>query len=148
MFGGGQERGLRPGTLPVHLVAALGEAAQIGAQEFESRKKFNERYREQIKNALAFLEPKWIGDQDQCVPNILAMAIEGIDSEAFMLSTKDMIAISNGSACTSHRYEPSHVLKAMGIDQNTAQSVVRVSWSHSASDVDWSEIATRLAKLK
>ena len=146
-YGGGQERGIRPGTLSVHLIAAFGLAAELGIAEFSHRHMTNLSFRERLVDALTPLDPHYLGDQNHCIPNIISFAIEGIDSEALMLSTKDLIAISNGSACTSHRYEPSHVLSAMGIDPRIRQGAVRISWSHESTEPNWPEIVERLRKL-
>lgn len=147
MFGGGQERGIRPGTLPVHLVAAFGEAVRLGLMESRTRRERNEEFRNRLKTALAPLNPHYLGDQNQCVPNIVSLSLPGVDSEAFMLFTKDLIAISNGSACTSHRYEPSHVLTAMGLDDETRQGAVRISWAHDTPDPNWDAVVEKLGQL-
>jgi cysteine desulfurase len=147
MFGGGQERGLRPGTLPVHLIAAFGKAAELGQLEFESRRKSYVTFRDQLVSAFAPLGPVYIGEQDQCVANIVNLALPGVDSEAFILATKDLIAISNGSACTSHRYEPSHVLKAMGVDEDLRRGAVRISWNFDSEEPDWSAVVDRLSQF-
>ena len=147
MFGGGQERGVRPGTLPVHLIAALGKAAELGAREFSDRRTSNLSFRQNLIAALRPLEPTYLGDQSTCVPNIISLALPGIDSEAFILLTKDAIAISNGSACTSHKYEPSHVLCAMGVEEDIRQGAVRISWSHDSKAPDWTKIVNQLAQL-
>jgi cysteine desulfurase len=146
-FGGGQERGIRPGTLPVHLAAAFGAAAELGRTHFEQWNSANLDFRQGLIEALEQLNPTYLGDQSASIPNIISFAIRGIDSEAFMLVTKDLIAISNGSACTSHRYEPSHVLVAMGIDIDLRQSAVRISWSHDSETPDWNQVVSRLTAL-
>jgi len=60
-----------------------------------------------------------------------------INSEALMLALKGIVAISNGSACTSQSYEPSHVLKAMGLSEDRIQSAIRLSWCHMTAEPDW-----------
>lgn len=147
MFGGGQERGLRPGTLPVHLIAAFGMAAELGQREFESRHKSNLIFREHLVAAFAPLDPAYVGDQEHCIANIVNLVIPGVDSEAFILATKDLIAISNGSACTSHRYEPSHVLSAMGLDEDLRPGAVRLSWNFDSDEPDWSAVVDRLRQF-
>ena len=67
--------------------------------------------------ALTPLEPWLTGDQTQVMDHVLNLAFPGLDSEALMVALKDLIAISNGPACTSSSYTPSHVLKAMGLDE-------------------------------
>ena len=64
------------------------------------------------------------------IPNTLNIALHGVNSEALMLATKQYCGISNGSACNSHSYKPSHVLTAMGFDLDRIQSSVRISWGN------------------
>ena len=93
--------------------------------------------------AFAPLHPRYSGDTERVMPHVLNIAFAGIDSEALIVALKDMIAISNGSACTSSSYTPSHVLKAMGFDDATANECVRLSWCHLTSEVDWQAIAEK-----
>ena len=65
-----------------------------------------------------------------------------------MVTAKDLVAISNGSACTSSHYAPSHVLTAMGLDDEVVQGTVRISWSHMTEPVAWSRRAERLNDLR
>jgi cysteine desulfurase len=81
------------------------------------------------------------------MPHVLNVAFAGLDSEALIVAIKDLIAISNGSACTSSSYTPSHVLKAMGMSDDEANSCVRISWCHLTPDVDWAAVAKRIASL-
>jgi cysteine desulfurase len=147
-FGGGQEQGLRPGTLPVHLIGSIGLAAEIWHQTASQRTIKTIEFRKTLMSALAPLEPIYIGDQDNCLSNIVNLSIPGIDSEAFMLVVKDLISVSNGSACTSHRYEPSHVLNAMGLEECLKSSSVRMSWTPESVTPNWAEIRTRLASMR
>ncbi|MDF1659340.1 MAG: cysteine desulfurase DndA [Verrucomicrobiales bacterium] len=146
-FGGGQERGLRPGTLPVALIAGLGEAASLALKHHEKRKSRCEEIRKEAISALSPLSPKVMGDSDRVMEHVLCFAFPGVDSEALMVSLKDLIAISNGSACTSHSYTPSHVLKAMGFDDDQVAEAVRISWCHLTPDVDWKAVRERIKTL-
>jgi cysteine desulfurase len=148
MYGGGQERGLRPGTLPVPLVAGFGKAASIALRDHGARKKACLAERQRILECLEPLRPIIIGDQSHTLPHVLALGFEGIDSEALMISLRDHIAISNGSACTSARREASHVLEAIGIGADEIDSVVRLSWSHLQPSASWSEITAQIASLR
>jgi cysteine desulfurase len=65
-----------------------------------------------------------------------------------MLALKDIAAVSNGSACTSQSYEPSHVLTAMGLPEEAIAGAVRLSWCHLTPDIDWKEIAARIESLR
>lgn len=146
-FGGGQERGLRPGTLPVHLIVGLGLASELAFREAAERASACRNYRDSVLNALKPLEPVFNGDPEQALPHVLNLSFPGLDSEALMLSLKDIIAISNGSACTSHSYQPSHVLNAMGLSPQIVQGAVRISWCHLTEELDWSAVATRIKTL-
>lgn len=147
-FGGGQERGLRPGTIPVALVVALGAAAEIAQREMDTRRK---RCADIKRNAIASfsgLEYRINGHPNHTLDHVLNLSFSGIDSEALMVGLKDMIAISNGSACTSSKYSPSHVLLGMGLSEEEANEAVRISWCHMTPDVDWASIAKRIERLR
>lgn len=144
-FGGGQERGLRPGTVPVPLVAGLGEACRLALSEQDKRSSACKAERTKATTAFEALEPIYNGDQDQVLPHVMNLSVPGLDAEAAMMILRDLVAISNGSACTSSSYEPSHVLSAMGLDSQRASGALRVSWSHDPVLVDWAEVAERLA---
>ena len=144
MFGGGQERGLRPGTVPVPLVVGLGEACRLALTEQDKRSSACVAERSNLETALEPLEPVFNGDQNQVLPHVMNISIPGLDAEAAMMILRDLVAISNGSACTSSSYEPSHVLSAMGFTPQRASEALRISWSHEPVPIDWSEVATRL----
>jgi cysteine desulfurase len=148
MFGGGQERGLRPGTLPVPLVIGLGLAAELADRDAAKRRKTCADFRTCLLNGLAPLEPKINGDQERVLPNTVSLSVPGLDSEAFILATKDLISVSNGSACTSQSYQPSHVLKAMGLETDRVKSTVRLSWCHLTPHVNWPEVVTAVGRVR
>jgi cysteine desulfurase len=145
--GGGQERGLRPGTLPVALIAALGDAAELAARDHKARQAKCRSIRDLALTALMPLKPRLTGDQSLVMDHVLNLAFPGLDSEGLMVAVKDLIAISNGSACTSSSYAPSHVLKAMGMSDDEANGCVRISWCHLTPEVDWGAIAARIRNL-
>jgi cysteine desulfurase len=137
MYGGGQERGIRPGTLPVALIAGLGTAAELAGKQHRARTAANLRYRQAVLDTFLELGGKINGAPERTVPHTLNIALPGLDSEAVMLALKGTIAISNGSACTSQRYEPSHVLSAMDLPDEQVAGALRISWSHLTPDLDW-----------
>ena len=130
MYGGQQERGIRPGTIPVALVVGFGTACALVASEHKQ----NQEKCVKIKNALLEeLEESGImyeinGDQNFCIPSTLNICFDGVSSEALMLSTKQYCGISNGSACNSKSYKPSYVLTAMGVPVEKIENSVRISW--------------------
>lgn len=130
MFGGGQERGWRPGTLPVHLIAGLGLAAELALEEGESRARRCREFRDRLLDGLAPLQPAINGDPDRSVPHIVNFAIPGVDAETAIEAWQDLVAISQGAACTSQTYTCSHVLRAMGLPEWRKDGALRLSWCH------------------
>ena len=146
MYGGQQEQGIRPGTIPVALVVGCGKACEIAENEYKE----NERHSFQIKQAiLSVLEESGLkyqinGYQDLCVSSTLNIALDGVSSEALMISSKQYCGISNGSACTSSNYSPSYVLVAMGLDISRIESSLRLSWGATS---DLNEIVDNFKNL-
>jgi cysteine desulfurase len=148
MVGGGQERGLRPGTLPVHLIVALGEAVDVAVKRNEQRKEVCRTFKEKILQALQGIGGIPNGDQSYTLENTLNISFPGIDSEAIILQLKDLISISNGSACTSSSYNFSHVLTSMGLSKERIKGSIRISWCHLTQSVDWLAIAEKIKMLR
>lgn len=148
VHGGGQERGLRPGTLPVALVAALGAAAEVAVKDYEKRLKHCRKIKEAALKAFSPLSPRIHGRPEETMDHVLNLAFPGIDSEALIVALKDLVAISNGSACTSSSYTPSHVIKAMGYSDDEANEAIRLSWCHLTPEVDWDAVAERVRGLR
>ena len=146
-FGGGQERGLRPGTLPVPLIVAFGVAAKCALSDNLQRQRRCRVIRAEALAALKPLGAKFHGNLDSILPHVINFSVAGIDSEAIMIALKDIAAVSNGSACTSQSYRPSHVLEAMGLPDEAIAGAVRLSWCHMTPDVDWTGIARRITSL-
>jgi cysteine desulfurase len=147
MHGGGQERGLRPGTLPVALIAGLGKAAELAVKSVDSRRARCRAIKAKAIEAFAPLNPRIHGPADNTQDHVLNVAFPGLDSEALMVALKADVAVSNGSACTSSSYTPSHVLKAMGYTDDEANEAVRFSWCHLTPDVDWLDLAKHIRDL-
>jgi cysteine desulfurase len=147
MFGGGQERGLRPGTLPVPLIVGFGLAAKLAARDLVARRAATMAFRGRLMAALAPVGALQNGDADRCITTTLNVSLPGIDSEAVMVALKEVVAISNGSACTSSSYEPSHVLTAMGLSDDRVRGALRFSWCHLTPEPDWSELTRCLKNL-
>lgn len=130
MYGGQQEHGIRPGTIPVALVAGCGKACKIAQIEYSS----NEEKFKLIKDiAYQILNSSNIsfhfnGDQNYCVSNTINVCFDGVSSEALMIASKQYCGVSNGSACTSKSYTPSYVLLAMGIPASDIENSIRISW--------------------
>ncbi|WP_440647254.1 cysteine desulfurase DndA [Candidatus Pelagibacter sp. HIMB1521] len=147
-FGGGQQAKLRPGTLPVHLIVGLGVAAKIAKKNLKKRQEQNKKIYDQIIKLMKSLNGNLNGDEKYLLGNCINFSIPTVDAEAFMLTTKDLISISNGSACTSSTYEPSHVIKAMNNNENIVKGAVRISWCHLTDNkIPVEEIKERLQNI-
>ena len=130
MFGGQQEHGIRPGTIPVALVAGCGKACELAAKEYKKNNYIVKEIRNNLITALndSGIDYSFNGDQEYCISSTLNLCFNGVSSEALMLSTKQYCSISNGSACTSKSYEPSYVLTAMGLPVQRIENSIRISW--------------------
>jgi cysteine desulfurase len=127
LYGGGQERGLRAGTLPTHQIVAMGEAFRIAGEEMAVEQARMRELRDRLWQAFAALgEVALNGHAEQRVPGILNVSFRGITAEALLADTPE-IAVSTGSACTSAGNEPSHVLRAMGCDAVRMRGAIRFS---------------------
>lgn len=129
-YGGQQEHGLRPGTTPVALVGGLGKACEIAEEEYHQNTQKATQIKAKILKALkeSGVKYKINGDQAYCISSTVNITFEGVSSEALMLATKQYLSISNESACNSKSYEPSYVLKAMGLKDDDLYDSVRMSW--------------------
>jgi cysteine desulfurase len=140
MFGGGQERQLRPGTLPVPLAVGLGLAAELAVAEADERAARCRAFRDSLLAGLAPLGPVANGDPRRSVPYILSLSVPGLDAETAIDAWSDLVAISNGAACTSQSYTCSHVLSAMELPPWRKDGALRFSWCADSAEPDWSAL--------
>jgi len=145
MFGGGQEKGLRPGTLAVQLIAGFGLACEIASQNSLEWQLSTNELKSQMAELVDELGGVVIGENTS--PFVMNFSLPGVNSEAAIVILKDVVAVSNGSACTSSSYEPSHVLKSMGLDKEVILGSLRVSWSHSVKAIPVDQIKEKLSTL-
>ena len=149
MFGGKQEHGIRPGTLPNALIMGLGKACELVEFEYKENEK---KYMTLRNHICIMLENSGLvygfnGNQDYCLSNTMNLYLEGVSSEALMLSTKNYCGISNGSACNSSSYEPSYVLKEMGIPIERIDNSIRISWGPNMKMEELEKDFTSLLKV-
>lgn len=130
MYGGSQEHGIRPGTVPTALIAGFGKACDIAVNEYKNNFVLYNKTKDTIISLLdsSDIDYNINGDVNYSMPNTINISFKGINSEALMLATKQYCAVSNGSACNSYSYKPSHVLIAMGFDTDRIESSIRISW--------------------
>lgn len=125
--GGGHEKGLRSGTLNVPGIVGLGKAAELAVVGLSDHDKTT-RLRDQLQEALLQIPGSRVnGALEPRLPNTLNIAFEGINSQQLVRQLAETVAVSTGSACTSAIMEPSHVLKAMGVSDESAYGSVRLS---------------------
>ena len=140
MYGGQQERGFRPGTTPVALVAGFALAAELCDDSTERRMNACQQIKTDLIDALKGIDYVFNGDQKYCIPSTANISFKGIDAEALFLAAKNDYAFSNGSACNSGSHEPSYVLTAMGLPEERISEAVRLSWDER-TDVDFNSLA-------
>lgn len=150
--GGGQERGIRSGTLATPLAVGLGEAAKIAkaemAKDHAHIKKLSERLAKEIESLThVYLN----GDREQRYIGNLNYSFAGIEGESMIMAIKDL-AVSSGSACTSSSLEPSYVLHALGVDDELAHTSIRFGIGRftTEEEVDYAInlIKTKVDKLR
>jgi cysteine desulfurase len=145
-FGGGQEKRLRPGTLAVPLIAGLGLACEIALKDHLAWQKHAQKLKTSLIDMLMPLGIVFNGENSS--PFVLNFTIPTINSEAAMVMLKGIVAVSNGSACTSNSYKPSHVLTAMGLDEDRINGAIRMSWSHMTEELPLEQLVSTLTQLK
>ncbi|MFQ5609261.1 MAG: cysteine desulfurase family protein [Woeseiaceae bacterium] len=135
-YGGGQQRRLRPGTLPVHLIAGFGLAAEIAAETMHDDLTHTTRLRAQLWSGIADIDGILLnGDPDVHYPGILNVSIDDIEGESLLLALEPL-CVATGSACNSRNQEPSYVLRAVGRSDELAQSAIRFSFGRMTTPDD------------
>ena len=124
--GGGQERGLRSGTLPTPLVVGLGAACRVAMEEMANDRAHCERLARRLIDGITARcrNVQLNGDPDARYPGNVNMSFAYVEGESLLMGLKE-IAVSSGSACTSASLEPSYVLRALGVDEEMAHTSVR-----------------------
>ena len=124
--GGGQERGMRSGTLSTPLCVGMGEACRIAQEEMASESERVRMLRDKLYRGLTsrFADLHVNGDLDRGLPGNLNLSFAYVEGESLMMAIKD-VAVSSGSACTSSSLEPSYVLRALGVDEEMAHTSIR-----------------------
>jgi cysteine desulfurase len=144
-FGGGQEKGLRPGTLAVPLITGFGLACELALKHSQNWCEHAAGLKSNLMASLKTLGAVFNGDNTS--PYVLNFSVPGVSSEAAMVMLKGVVAVSNGSACTSNSYTPSHVLFSMGLSQERIAGSIRISWSHQTKSIPTDEICRTIKKL-
>ena len=137
--GGGQERGIRAGTLPTHQIVGMGEAFKLAKEKMSEDFKNLHKYRDILWNGLKDMEEVYInGAIDNTFPGIFNMSFNFVEGESLIMALKN-IAVSSGSACTSASLEPSYVLRALGRKDELAHSSIRFSFGRFTKEQEVKE---------
>lgn len=147
MFGGVQERGMRPGTTPVALVIGLGEAARLASLEHGARRLATQQVKKQLLVDLRTVPHEINGDQTRCQPHVLNVSFPGVDSEALMLALREEMAVSNGAACAAARHDSSHVLAAMKLPSERIAAAIRISWGADTARIPTTPLKRAIFRL-
>lgn len=154
IVGGGQEFGLRAGTLPVHQIVGMGVAAQVAQANLQTEQARILALRNHLWQQLQQLPGVTLnGDLEQRIAGNLNISVDCVEGESLQYAVRD-IAVSSGSACNAATFEPSHVLLAIGRSATQAHSALRISMGRftTAADVDHAaavvmQAITRLRQL-
>ncbi|MFD1394493.1 cysteine desulfurase family protein [Kroppenstedtia eburnea] len=149
LFGGGQERGLRPGTLNVPGIVGLGSACRLAAAEVtrtrESMTRLQNLLWERIRDEIGGVRLN--GHPVHRLPNNLNISFDRLEGQAVLLELNRLnVAVSSGSACSSGKQAPSHVLKAMGQSDEAAYQSLRITWGHQTTEEEIHLLTERLKK--
>nr|Q0I1L2.1 RecName: Full=Cysteine desulfurase IscS [Histophilus somni 129PT] len=139
IHGGGHERGMRSGTLPVHQIVGMGEAYRIAKEEMATEMPRLTALRDRLYNGLKDIEETYVnGSMEQRLGNNLNISFNYVEGESLMMALRD-IAVSSGSACTSASLEPSYVLRALGLNDELAHSSIRFTVGRytTAEEIDY-----------
>lgn len=132
--GGGQERGLRSGTLAPFLVAGLGKAAELAKNEMQKDHEHISRLSKKLADGIRKTTHVYLnGDEKHRYPGNLNFSFAGIEGESMIMAIKDL-AVSSGSACTSSSLEPSYVLHSLGVEDELAHTSIRFGIGRFTTD--------------
>lgn len=138
--GGGQERGMRSGTVPTPLVVGLGEACRIAKKEMKYDHAWMEKLSQRLLNRIfsSLTHVVRNGDPVHSYPGCVNLSFAYVEGESLLMALKD-VALSSGSACTSASLEPSYVLRAIGADEDLAHSSIRFGFGRftTLEEVDY-----------
>jgi cysteine desulfurase len=146
-FGGGQERGLRSGTLATHQIAGFGVACDLAVATLGEEPARIRALRERLWQGLQGAAPLWRnGATEPSVPGILSVGFAGIEGESLLLELDGQLAASSGSACASATAEPSYVLRALGRSDEAIQASLRLSLGRGTTEQDVDRAADILVR--
>ena len=143
IHGGGQERGMRAGTLCTPQIVGFAKAVELGLAELESESQRQIKLRQSLWSQLSQLEGIHLnGHPTQRLPGNLNISVEGVDGAALLLGLGSTVAVSSGSACSSTSTTPSHVLTALGYPEELAYASLRFGIGRFNTQEEIEQVAT------
>jgi cysteine desulfurase len=148
MDGGGHERGMRSGTLPVPLIVGFGKAVELCEQEMSTESQRLSAMRDRLQTGITSkLEEVYLnGHPTERLPNNLNLSFAYVEGESLLMGLKE-IALSSGSACTSATLEPSYVLRALGVGSDLAHSSIRFGLGRFNTEEEVDYVARRIIEV-
>ncbi|MEY3287924.1 MAG: Cysteine desulfurase [Pseudomonadota bacterium] len=137
MHGGGQEYGLRPGTLPTHQIVGMTTAIKMAHDSMSSDDQHSQHLAQRLTTQLQQLDGvHFNGDQVNKLPNIINVSFADVGADSLLIALRDQLAIASGSACNTGTIEASHVLRGMGIEGDRLYGAVRISFGRYTTEAD------------
>lgn len=155
LHGGGQEHGVRPGTLPTHQIAGIATAFELANNVRDADYEHATALQQALTEQLGKLDGVYFNGSQECkLPNIINVSFENVSADSLIIALRDEVAIASGSACNSGAVEASHVLRSMGIEGDRLYGAVRISFGRytTVDEITWAgqricEEVTRLREL-
>lgn len=146
MYGGHQERGFRPGTTPIALVAGFAKAVELCEKNLSANREKCQVLKTSFFKAIKDLPYTVNGDPNYCLPTTVNISIDGLDAEAAFLCLGNDYSFSNGSACNSSSHSLSYVLEAMGLSEKRKAEAIRLSWNGN-SIIDFTSFVSIIKEM-
>jgi cysteine desulfurase len=148
IYGGGQERGMRSGTLSTPLCVGLGEACRIAKEEMMAEVAYISKLRDLFMDKIhGKLEDVYLnGDATQRIPGNLNLSFAFVEGESLMMGIND-IAVSSGSACTSASLEPSYVLHALGVNEELSHTSIRFGFGRFTTEEEIEYVTDKIIEV-
>lgn len=140
LHGGGQEHGLRPGTLPTHQIVGIATAFELANNVRDADYEHATALQQALTEQLGKLDGVYFNGSQECkLPNIINVSFENVSADSLIIALRDEVAIASGSACNSGAVEASHVLRSMGIEGDRLYGAVRISFGRytTLEEITW-----------
>ena len=145
LHGGGQERGLRSGTLNVPAIVGFGRAAELARARMQDDAGRLAKWSSRMRKDFETIGGRIMGHPDRRLAHNVCVRFPGIDGKAIINTVSESLAISAGSACTTQAVEPSHVLLAIGLSDEDAHSSIRIGIDRSNTDADIDRLVSEVS---